>query len=248
MTELPSDQVALLQQAIAALQGQRSILGDAVVDASLTALREQLIKAEKAVQQHEQTSDPRLVSCLVVKLVTQDRDPEHGLRVMEYSFNLLAEIVRQYGGSVQDVAGNVLISLFSGVADDPTRAAHAALQMRQKVHDYGAELEQTGQGSISFRAGLNIGMLTVSMSTNAIQGETATLNIAYALAQAAPSNTILVSQQIQTYLSDGFNMQSAMPIDVAQKRVFTYQLVDARQMVQAQHRDSLPEPPFLGRS
>src|SRR5258708_36299542 len=121
MTELPSDQVALLQQAIAALQGQRSILGDAVVDASLTALREQLTQAEKALQQHEQTSDPRLVSCLVVKLVTQDRDPEHGLRVMEYSFNLLAEIVRQYGGTVQQICGDALTSLFYRVGDDPTR-------------------------------------------------------------------------------------------------------------------------------
>ncbi len=245
MDDSPVTQVTLLQNAIAALEAQRAVLGDAVVDASLLALRAQLAQAEAANASHGFTGTsqsgtpgenaaPRLVSCLIVSLVTQDRTTQQGLKVLDHSFNVLAEIVRQFDGAVQDIAGNTLIAMFSGGADDPARAAYSALEMRQKIHEYSVELEQKGVGSISFRAGLHIGMTVLETTTS--------------LARAAPPGAILVSQQIQPYLAHDFALQGAAVLELEQKRIPTYQLVEALQVTQVQHRNVLPQSPLIGRN
>src|SRR5579859_7856119 len=147
MDDSPSKQDTLLHQAIAALEAQRAVLGDAVVDASLLALRTQLTQIAHAETTHATTGEdhwagsgqgaaPRLATCLIASLVTQDRTTQQGLKVLDHSFNVLAEIVRQFDGAVQDIAGNTLIALFSGGSDDPARAAYSALEMRQKIHEY----------------------------------------------------------------------------------------------------------------
>src|SRR5689334_4901387 len=146
MNEISPNQAAVLRQAIEALEAQRSTLGDAVVEASLVALRAQLAQLETSLQQPDNGAAPRLMTCLVANLVTRDKDATHGLKIMDYGFNLVAEIVRLYNGTVQGVRGNYLVALFSGGADDPIRAAHAALEMRQRMVDYATDLEQGGQG------------------------------------------------------------------------------------------------------
>src|SRR5579859_4397582 len=162
MNEPLPDNIARLQEAIAVLEEKRGILGDAVVNASQAALREQLIAAEAARRQREEISAPRLVTCLAIHIAVRDHEPGQGYNSVEYSFSLLGEIVRQHNGAVHEVADGGMLAFFSGGADDPSRAAYAALMIRQKLNEYSAELEQKGRGSVNFRVGLNIGMLAVS--------------------------------------------------------------------------------------
>src|SRR5262249_32674389 len=82
--------------------------------------------------------------------------------------------------------------------------------------------------------------------SSAVNGDAATVNVALALAQAALTNTILISQQIYTYLTDNFIVEIAAPVEVAQKRIPTFQLGAARQTGQVQLPDTLPELPSLG--
>jgi class 3 adenylate cyclase/tetratricopeptide (TPR) repeat protein len=245
MNELSSNQAEVLKQAIAALESQRSTLGDAVVEASLVALRAQLAQVEAALQRREEGRSPRLMTCLVANLITRDKDPSRGLKVLDHGFSLVAETVRLYGGTVQGVRGNYLVALFSGGADDPARAAHAALEMHQQILDFSTEREKSGHGGITFRAGLNIG--TLEPGTAQPKGETGTVDIAGVLSQYAPPNTILVSQQIRTYLNDGFTFQTGAIVELGQKRIQTYRLVDARKASQIQRRGVSLEIPFLGR-
>src|SRR6266851_7160555 len=202
MNELLPENIARLQEAISVLEEKRALLGDAVVNSSLAALREQLVQAEAALRQREETSAPRLVTCLAVQLAIRDRDVSQGYNAVEYTFNLLGEVVRQYNGTVHEVSDNSMLAFFSGGHDDPSRAAYAALSIRQKLSEYSTELEQKGGGNVSFRVGLNIGMLALGNLTSAISGDATTVNVALALAQAALANTILISQQIHTYLTD----------------------------------------------
>src|SRR5258708_26090245 len=142
MTELLSDQITIVRQAIEALQKQRDILGDSVVGATLLALREQLAELESGQEQSNanEIDTLKLVACLVVRVVTQEGNPEYGFRVIDYSLNLLAETVRYYHGIIQESGNNRLVALFSGGAHDPTRAAHASLQMRQNIEGNGTEI------------------------------------------------------------------------------------------------------------
>src|SRR5512143_349419 len=144
MNELSPNQAVMLRQAIAALEAQRTALGDAVVEASLVALRAQLVQVEAAIQQREESSAPRLTTCLVANLVTRDKDPSRGLKILDHGFSLVAETVHPYGGVVQGIRGNYLVALFSGGADDPVRAAQAALEMRQHIFELTAEREREG--------------------------------------------------------------------------------------------------------
>ncbi len=247
MNELQANQALVLQQAIAALEAQRATLGDAVVEASLVALRAQLAQIESASQQRSEAIAPRLMTCLVVNLVTRDKDPSRGLKILDHGFNLVAETARVYSGTVQGVRGNYLVALFSGGADDPVRAAHAALEMRQKLLEFSIEREKAGHGSITFRAGLNIG--TVAPGISVPKGETGTIDVAGVLSQYAPPNAILISQQVHAYLTDGFNFQTSASVEIGRKRIPTYRLIDARAAPQLQQRRGVSlQAPFLGRS
>src|SRR5258708_10606229 len=247
MTELLPENIARLQEAMSVLEEKRAILGDAVVNSSLAALREQVVQAEAALRQREEISAPRLVTCLAVHLAIRDRDVSQGYTAVEYTFNLLGEVIRQYNGTVQEVSDSSMLRFFSGGHDDPSRAAYAALSIRQKLTEFSTELEQKGGGNVSFRVGLNIGMLALGNLTSAISGDATTVNVALALAQAALANTILISQQIHTYLTDNFIVEPGAAVEVAQKRIPTFQLGGARQTVQVQRRETLPDMPFLGR-
>src|SRR5579871_4585932 len=251
MNEPLPENIARLQEAISVLEEKRAILGDAVVNSSLAALREQLVQAEAALRQREEVSAPRLVTCLAVQLSIRDRDSaqsyNQGYNAVEYTFNLLGEVVRQYNGTVHEVSESQMLAFFSGGHDDPSRSAYAALSIRQKLSEYSTELEQKGVGNLSFRLGVNIGLLALGNLTSAISGDATTVNIALGLAQAAPTNTILITQQLQTYLTDNFIVEAGAPVEVAQKRIPTYQLTGARQTVQVQRRETLPDMPFMGR-
>ncbi len=246
MNELPPNQAAVLRQAIEALEAQRSMLGDAVVEASLIALRAQLAQIETSLQQPDSIPAPRLMTCLVANLVTRDKDATHGLKIMDYGFNLVAEIARLYNGTVQGVRGNYLVALFSGGADDPVRTAHAALEMRQRMLEYGTELEQAGQGTVTFRAGLNIGTFAAGAATP--KGEASMIDIAGVLSQYAPPGSILVSQQLHAYLVGKFNLQVAPSVEVARKRITVYRLIDAQEATLVQRRSVSLDTPFLGRN
>src|SRR5258708_8120643 len=95
MTELLPENIARLQEAISVLEEKRAILGDAVVNSSLAALREQLVQAEAALRQREEISAPRLVTCLAVHLAIRDRDGSQGSNAVEYTSNLPADAILQ---------------------------------------------------------------------------------------------------------------------------------------------------------
>ena len=122
MSTTLDEQINQLKQAIAELEAQRSILGDAAVDAALVPSRQKLADLEEqtAPSREETQSLPtrqrKLVTLLYMDVVgstamTQHLDPEDTLEIMDNALPRLAAPVETHGGHVTRYTGDGLRSL-----------------------------------------------------------------------------------------------------------------------------------------
>lgn len=133
-----------LEQAIAALEAQRSMLGDAVVDAAIGSIQERL--AALAPTPH--TEQRKLVTVLFADLVgwtsmSEQMDPEELRELQDAYFAAVTRPIEAYGGSVEKYIGDAVLAVF-GVPqsheDDAERAVHAALAMQEAMTALNAHL------------------------------------------------------------------------------------------------------------
>lgn len=227
-----------LQQAISALEAQRNLLGDEFTDRAVEALRAQFTQEQTPAPGNER---PRLTACLVANLTSPD--PKKLPRLLVQGFNMIGEIVRQYGGKIHKMKSVYLIALFNTAPDDPVRAAHAALEMQLRLSQFSEELEANGEGSLTFRAGLNTGVL--ASEGGPLKGEA--IDIAGIISQRAPPNSVLVSQPMFAYVSNEFALQPAANVDVGGRQIQTYHLLEARQSPAVRSQNPALEKPFIGR-
>src|SRR5512143_421311 len=122
-----------IQQAIVALEAQRAVLGDAVVDASLSALRKQLAELEAA----QTTEQRKLVTILFADLVgftsmADKLDPEDVRAIQRAYFAAVTAPIREQGGVIEKYIGDAVMAVFGlpkAEESDPDRAVLAALEM-----------------------------------------------------------------------------------------------------------------------
>ena len=130
MTE-PDAPHRAMAKAIAALEAQRALLGDAVVDAALAPLRHQLAAQQAAAPQR------RLVTVLFLDVVgstalSSTLDPEDIHDIMDSALQRFSALVVQRGGKVLQYAGDSLLAAFGREAareDDAERAVLAGLDL-----------------------------------------------------------------------------------------------------------------------
>src|SRR5262252_4153203 len=122
-----------LEGAIAALESQRAVLGDAVVDTSLAALRARLDRLGRAEQQLKP------VTVLFTDVVESTRlsrqlDPEDIHAIMDSMLQCFTAIVESHRGRTLQYAGDSLLAVFGGAdaqEDDPERAVGSRSWTRQ---------------------------------------------------------------------------------------------------------------------
>ena len=113
------EQIKQLKQAIAEIEAQRSILGDAAVEASLAPIRQKLAELEMQAesQQEEQPEIPtrqrKLVTLLFMDIVGSTEmirhlDPEDTMEIMDSALQKLAAPVEGHGGHVTRFMGDEL--------------------------------------------------------------------------------------------------------------------------------------------
>ena len=142
-----------LEQALAALEAQRHILGDDVVDAALAPMQEKIA----SLQALEKAADPRLklVTVLFTDVtgstqISQRLDPEDMLEVMDGAMQRLGLIVEQYGGRVIKYMGDGLMALFGDAVtreDDAEQAVRAGLEILREAKSYGQGVERNFFGT-----------------------------------------------------------------------------------------------------
>jgi len=224
-----SASAAQLQATIVALESQRAVLGDAVVDIALAPLRAQLAALEAPppplpppAPAHAQAL--RQVTILFLDVVgsttlSQRLDPEEVHAVMDGALTRCTAIVQAHGGKVLQYAGDNLLAVFGGDEareDDAERAVHASLALLAEGRSLGAEvLARHGHAGFDVRVGLHSGGVLLGGGVDAegsIRGMA--VNVAARMEQTAPPGGLRISQDTYRQVQGLFEVQAQDPIAV----------------------------------
>jgi class 3 adenylate cyclase len=233
------DEKTKLEQAIAALESQRGILGNAVVETALGPLREKL----EALAARPDPEQRKLVTVLFADLVgftamSERLDPEDVRQIQQAYFAEITRPVMERRGNVEKYIGDALLAVFSLVQaqeDDPDQAVLAALGMQTALADLNQSLEsKTGvklEQPLQMRVGVNTGLVVVGMRSEGdfvVTGDT--VNLASRLQNAAPPGGVLIANDTYRHVRGAFDLQPLEPLTVKGKHdsVQVYRVMAAK--------------------
>lgn len=205
-----------LEEAISTLEAQRRVLGDAVVDASVAALRQQLDSLKPSPQQR------KLVTVLFMDIVgsttmVRDLDPEDNLAIMDGALQQMTLCIEAYGGQVTRFMGDGFMAVFGyAVAkeSDPERAVQAGLAILKTAGEYAKQVRlQWHITSFNVRVGINTGLVVIggySEDSETIAGKA--INLAARLESAASPGAILISHGTYQHIRGVFEVELMDPI------------------------------------
>ncbi|HLM03894.1 MAG TPA: adenylate/guanylate cyclase domain-containing protein, partial [Blastococcus sp.] len=196
-----SDELGAVEQAITALEGQRAVLGDAVVDTALgplTEKRDRLLAASVGERRKQVTV---LFADMVDSTVLAARlDPEDLQQVMSRYFAALRGAVESEGGVVEKFIGDAVMAVFGlhrSREDDGARAVRAALAMLKALEQLSEQVEASLGVRLQMRIGIDTGEVVVTGLAERTEGEFLvvgdTANRAARLQAAAAPGTVLLS-------------------------------------------------------
>ena len=210
--------IQALQAAINALQAQRALLGDAVVDAAVAPLKARIDLLSRAAQQL------RLVSVLFLDItgstsLTQHLDPEDVHEVMDGALSRFASLVEEHGGRVLQFAGDSLLAAFGrdgAREDDAERAVRTGLALLEAGRDEGRRVQaRFGHTGFDVRVGVHTGMVLLGGGVDedgSIRGMT--VNLAARMEQTAPAGALRISHDTWRHVQGLFEVQAQPPLVV----------------------------------
>jgi class 3 adenylate cyclase/tetratricopeptide (TPR) repeat protein len=217
-----------LETAIAALESQRGLLGDAVVEMALAPLRERLAALASAAAEPAAPRGPeqslKQVTILFLDVVgsttlSQHLDPEETHAVMDGALQRCTAIVVRHGGRVLQYAGDSLLAVFGADGsreDDAERAVHCGLALLAEGRLLGHEVErQHGRLGFNVRVGLHTAAVLLGGGLDAesnIRG--LGVNIAARMEQTAPPGALRISQDTYRQVRGLFDVEAQPPIQV----------------------------------
>jgi class 3 adenylate cyclase/tetratricopeptide (TPR) repeat protein len=129
-----------------------------------------------------------------------DRDPEEARKILDPVLEHMMEAVHRYEGTVNQVMGDGIMSLFGAPLaheDHAVRACYAALRMQESVKRYAEGVRRTDGIPIQIRVGLNSGEVVVrSIGSDLKMDYTAvgqTTHLAARMEQMATADSILIT-------------------------------------------------------
>jgi len=224
MSEAIGGQIEALKKSIAALEAQRSTLGNTVVEAALVPLWEKLAELESQ-QQAEQRVGQRVVeqqrkqvTVLFMDIVNSTQlvsgmDPEQAMEVFDSALKQLGRVVEAQAGRVTRYMGDGLLAVFGAPVareDDPQRAVRVGLELVLAAKRVG---EAQGMAGLSVRVGVNTGLVAVGGQTEAedtLMGSA--VNLASRLQNAAPVGGVLISHETYRHVRGSFDIMESEPV------------------------------------
>ena len=212
MSEPEAPPIEALSQAIAALEAQRAVLGNAIVDAALAPLRNQLAARQAAVPRR------RLVSVLFLDVVgstalSRNLDPEDVHDIMDSALQRFSARVVERGGRVLQYAGDSLLAAFGAEAaheDDAERAVRAGLDLLAEAGVQAGRVQREhGQAGFGVRVGVHTGHVLLGGGVDeegTIRGFT--VNIAARLEQAAAPGSLRISHDTWRHVRGVFEVEA----------------------------------------
>jgi class 3 adenylate cyclase len=244
-----------LEGGIAALEAQRAVLGDAVVDTALAALRARLARLDVPEQQLKP------VTILFADVVESTRlsrrlEPEDVQAVMDGALRRFTSIVESQHGRVFQYAGDGLLAVFGAVEsreDDPERAVRAGLGILDETRRLAAEVQARHESDVfNVRVGIHTGPVLLGGGVDAegsVRG--ITVNIAARMEQTAPAGGLRISRTTYRHVRGLFDIAEEPPILLKgiSDPLRSYVVLGARPAVSGATRRGVEgvETPLIGR-
>ena len=238
----------MLEQAIAALESRRSLLGDEIVDVALISMREKLAGIRGGVSASREPQQRKLITVLFADVsgftaMAETMDHEIVNEVINSLWFRVDKAIIDHGGRIDKHIGDAIMALYgtpTAHEDDPERAIRSALQIQSEILDWKKELSETFSSyrtqiqNIQLRIGINTGpaLLGTVGLTNEYTAIGDTVNLASRVETSAPKGEILISYETHQHVRGVFDVTELDPIRVKGKsepiRVFTVQSVKPR--------------------
>jgi predicted ATPase/class 3 adenylate cyclase len=214
-----------LSAAITVLETQRALLGDAVVDAALAAMRAQLNARSPAAAAEQQRKQATVLFADVVGFTTlsETKDAEEVTELINALWSRLDGLITAYGGRIDKHIGDAVMALWgveSAREDDPERAIRAALAMQDEVNAFNGTMKDRRRLpdhiSLELRVGINTGPVLLGQVglTREFTAMGDTVNLANRLEQAAPLGGVLVAHNTYRHVRGVFDARALGPIQV----------------------------------
>ena len=213
-------EIEQLTAAIAAQESLRPMLGDAVVDISVAALREKLAGLESPPD----AAQRKLVTILFADVsgftaMSETMDAEEVRDTMNALWEKLDAVILKHGGRVDKHIGDALMAIFGVPAakeDDPERAVRAALGLQSELKSFAASAGR----ELKMRVGVNTGaaLLGAVGSNSEFTAMGDAVNVASRLEHAAPIGGILISHDSYLHVRGIFDVETQEPLLVKGKK------------------------------
>ncbi len=209
--------------AITALDAQRELLGDAVVDTALAPLRHELA-AMQAASTAAAGQQLKQVSVLFVDVVGstamgQSLDPETIHAVMDSALERFTAVVESHGGRVLQYTGDGMLAAFGTEAaseDDVEAAIRAGLGIVEQAAAHAPLVRRRhGVPDFNVRVGVHTGRVLLGGGVDAegsIRGST--VNVAARMEQSAPPGRLRISHDSWRQVRGLFEFEAQPPIEV----------------------------------
>jgi class 3 adenylate cyclase/tetratricopeptide (TPR) repeat protein len=207
-----------LEEAIAALESQRGMLGDAVVNPAIAGLRSQL--AGLVVEHITQTR--KQVTVLFADIsgftaMSETLDAEEVSDIMNSLWQRLDACIVEQGGVIDKHLGDGVMALWSAKVareDDPELAVHAALAMQEAASQF-----SVSGVNLTLRIGIHTGPVLLGGvgTTGEFSAVGDTVNLASRLEEASPIGGVLISHDTYRHVRGIFEVVQQEPIQVKGK-------------------------------
>lgn len=205
-----------LELAIAAMEAQRTLLGDAIVNPAIAALREKLA----AMQSMSAAGQRKQVTVLFADLVAftamaEKMDAEQVGDLMDAIWQRVDALIIERGGLIDKHIGDAVVAVWGTVEsqeNDPERAVHAALALQNEINVISTERSQP----LRMRVGIHTGLVYVTPAETHgrfnITGMP--LQLAESIQHAAPPGGILITHDTLAHVRGVFNVTSLEPLEI----------------------------------
>ncbi|MBN1889546.1 MAG: AAA family ATPase, partial [Thermoflexales bacterium] len=262
-----------LENAIAALEAQRAVLGDIAVEAALAGLRQQLAARQASPaasppaatgkttegQQAAGKSERKLVTIVFADItgftaLAERLDAEPVRDLMNACFAQLVPLVEKYGGTVDKFVGDAVMALFGAPTtheNDAERACLAALEMMEALERFKAGRPELA--SLGLHIGINSGHVVAGdigageQHAYSVIGDA--VNLAARLEDHSQRGEILVGLDTYRLAAPLFEFESLSPVAVKGKAepVVVYRLIKARAVAGQVRGIAGLDSPLVGR-
>ena len=243
-----------LSAAIASLESQRQLLGDAVVDSAIEALREDLTQLQTT---SSSTGERKLVTIVFTDIsgftaLAEKLDPEKVRELINTCFDWLVPVVQKYDGTIDKFIGDEIMAVFGAPVaheDDAERALRAALEMMEAL----AAFNRANGTELGLHAGINTGLVVAGQVGGydrrdySVMGDA--VNVAARLEDASSVGEIFVGPATYRLTKQLFDFESATPLTLKGKEapVQVHRLLGAKAAPKSTRGIEGLRAPLIGR-